>query len=1097
MNFRSDLLRTFSVLLIASGLISCGNDDESSAGDGPQLFTQLTAEQTGVSFQNLLTEGPNTNILMYEYFFNGGGVAVGDFNNDGLEDLYFTSNMSDNKLYINKGDMKFQDVTSLSGASGRPGPWKTGVTTVDVNADGKLDIYLCYSGALPPEKRANQLFINQGNSSNGNPTFIDMAAEYGLASQGFSNQAYFFDYDIDGDLDMVLLNHNPKNLPILNEVSTAQLLKKDDPEMGLRVFKQTDGKFTDVTTQVGISGSALSYGLGLGVSDLNNDGYSDFYVSNDYTVPDYLYINNGNGTFTNQLQNSIGHTSMFSMGNDIADINNDGSPDIFTLDMLPEDNRRQKLLLAPDNFGKFDLNVRNGFYYQYMRNMLQLNNGNGTFSEVGQLAGISNTDWSWSALWADYDNDGWKDLFVSNGYFRDYTNLDFIKYMNNFVEAKGRLVREDVREMIEKMPASNVVNYVFKNNENGTFTNKTNAWGLNLSSNSNGAAYADLDNDGDLDLVVNNINQPAFIFQNEATSNYLQLKLEGNAPNTLGIGAKVEVFQNGKSQVLEQYIARGYLSSVSPVLQIGLGNETTVETLVVTWPSGKQQTLKNVKANQRLTVKESEATEQKRTLNSSNVMFEEIPSPIVYENPKVPYRDFDRQLLLINEFSFSGPCMTKGDVNGDGLEDVFVGGAAGQEGSLFIQQANQQFKKQSVAAFTQDKASEDAAAAIFDANGDGNADVYVASGGYHNFKPKDPLLKNRLYLGDGKGKFTKTPIVGSLESSSCVAVADADGDGNVDIFVGSRVVPGKYPTEPLSTLLLNDGEGNFTNTELPLGMVTDAVWVDLNGDKKQELVIVGEWEAIAVYAFEKGRFEEKTSVYFGKNRYRGFWNKIAVGDLNKDGKPDLIVGNQGLNTQLKASKKEPAELYFKDFDGNGSIDPILSFYIQDKRYPYITKEELGQQMPSFNAKYADYESFSNVTTDDLFSKSELKSAERLEVNTLETICFLSNADGKFDIIKLPVQAQYAPIHAISIMDVNNDGNQDVLLFGNNSHTKLRLGKHDANYGTLLLNNGKGVFRYVNQTQSGFDILGDVRSVLEINNTLFLGINGGKLKAFKR
>ncbi|MFT7308414.1 MAG: hypothetical protein ACI964_000995 [Spirosomataceae bacterium] len=1097
MNFRSDLLRTFSVLLIASGLISCGNDDESSADDGPQLFTQLTAEQTGVSFQNLLTEGPNTNILMYEYFFNGGGVAVGDFNNDGLEDLYFTSNMSDNKLYINKGDMKFQDVTSLSGASGRPGPWKTGVTTVDVNADGKLDIYLCYSGALPPEKRANQLFINQGNSSNGNPTFIDMAAEYGLASQGFSNQAYFFDYDIDGDLDMVLLNHNPKNLPILNEVSTAQLLKKDDPEMGLRVFKQTDGKFTDVTTQVGISGSALSYGLGLGVSDLNDDGYPDFYVSNDYTVPDYLYINNGNGTFTNQLQNSIGHTSMFSMGNDIADINNDGSPDIFTLDMLPEDNRRQKLLLAPDNFGKFDLNVRNGFYYQYMRNMLQLNNGNGTFSEVGQLAGISNTDWSWSALWADYDNDGWKDLFVSNGYFRDYTNLDFIKYMNNFVEAKGRLVREDVREMIEKMPASNVVNYVFKNNENGTFTNKTNAWGLNLSSNSNGAAYADLDNDGDLDLVVNNINQPAFIFQNEATSNYLQLKLEGNAPNTLGIGAKVEVFQNGKSQVLEQYIARGYLSSVSPVLQIGLGNETTVETLVVTWPSGKQQTLKNVKANQRLTVKESEATEQKRTLNSPNVMFEEIPSPIVYENPKVPYRDFDRQLLLINEFSFSGPCMTKGDVNGDGLEDVFVGGAAGQEGSLFIQQANQQFKKQSVAAFAQDKASEDAAAAIFDANGDGNADVYVASGGYHNFKDHDPLFKDRLYLGDGKGNFSKTPIVGSLESSSCVAVADADGDGNVDIFVGSRVVPGKYPTEPLSTLLLNDGEGNFTNTELPLGMVTDAVWVDLNGDKKQELVIVGEWEAIAVYAFEKGRFEEKTSVYFGKDRYRGFWNKIAVGDLNKDGKPDLIVGNQGLNTQLKASKKEPAELYFKDFDGNGSIDPILSFYIQDKRYPYITKEELGQQMPSFNAKYADYESFSNVTTDDLFSKSELKSAERLEVNTLETICFLSNADGKFDIIKLPVQAQYAPIHAISIMDVNNDGNQDVLLFGNNSHTKLRLGKHDANYGTLLLNNGKGVFRYVNQTQSGFDILGDVRSVLEINNTLFLGINGGKLKAFKR
>lgn len=1097
MTFHPYLRSTLLVSLIAFGLISCGDDSETSADDGPQLFTQLTAEQTGVNFQNLLTEGPNTNILMYEYFFNGGGVAVGDFNNDGLEDLYFTSNMSDNKLYINKGGMKFQDVTSLSGASGRPGPWKTGVTTVDVNADGKLDIYVCYSGALPPEKRANQLFINQGNSSNGNPTFIDMAAEYGLASHGFSNQAYFFDYDIDGDLDMVLLNHNPKNLPILNEVSTAELLRKDDPEMGLRVFKQTDGKFTDVTTQVGISGSALSYGLGLGVSDVNGDGYPDFYVSNDYTVPDYLYINNGNGTFTNQLKNSIGHTSMFSMGNDIADINNDGFQDIFTLDMLPEDNRRQKLLLAPDNFGKFDLNVRNGFYYQYMRNMLQLNNGNGTFSEVGQLAGISNTDWSWSALWADYDNDGWKDLFVSNGYFRDYTNLDFIKYMNNFVEAKGRLVREDVREMIEKMPASNVVNYVFKNNENGTFTNKTNAWGLNLPSNSNGAAYADLDNDGDLDLVVNNINQPAFIFQNEATSNYLQIKLEGNTPNTLGIGTKVEAFQNGKSQVLEQYIARGYLSSVSPVLQLGLGKETAVETLVVTWPSGKQQTLKNVKANQRLIVKEIEATGQRRRNATEETIFKEIPSPILYENPKVPYRDFDRQLLLINEFSFSGPCMTKGDVNGDGLEDVFIGGAAGQEGSLFIQGANQQFKKQPVAAFAQDKASEDAAAAIFDANGDGNADIYVASGGYHNFKEHDPLFKDRLYLGDGKGNFSKNPIVGSLESSSCVAVGDADNNGSLDVFIGSRVVPGKYPTEPPSSLLLNEGKGSFINTQLPLGMVTDAVWVDLNGDKKQELVIVGEWESIAIYTLENGRLEEKTSQYFGKERHRGLWNKIAVGDLNKDGKPDLIVGNQGLNSQLKASNSESAELYFKDFDGNGSIDPVLSFYIQGKRYPYITKEELGQQMPSFNAKYATYESFSNVTTDELFSKDDLKSAERLEANTLETMCFLSNADGKFDLMKLPVQVQYAPVHAISITDVNNDGNQDVLLFGNNSHTKLRLGKHDANYGTLLLNDGKGNFRYVNQHQSGFNIRGDVRSVLEINSILFLGINGGKLRAFKR
>ena len=551
---------------------------------------------------------------MYEYFYNGGGAAAGDFNNDGLVDLYFTSNMNDNKFYLNKGNMQFQDITLASHAAGRPGPWKTGVNAVDINADGRLDIYLCYSGAMPAAKRVNQLFINIGNDSQGIPVFAEQAEKYGLASTGFSNQSYFFDYDKDGDLDMLLLNHNPKNLPLLNEEATAKLFQQDNPDMGLRLFKQTNGKFADVTTISGINGSELSYGLGLGISDFNDDGWPDFYVSNDYSVPDYLYINNKNGTFTNQLEKSIGHNSQFSMGNDVADINNDGLQDIFTLDMLPEDNHRQKLLLTPDNYAKFDQNVRSGFYYQYMRNMLQLNNGNGTFSEIGQAAGISNTDWSWAALLADYDNDGWKDLFVTNGYFRDYTNLDFINYMNEFVKERGRLQREDVMDIIKEMPSSNVINYIFQNKQGEEFQNKNKVWGVDQHSNSNGALYADLDNDGDLDLVVNNINLPAFIYRNESrqqdSSHFLQLQLTGEGGNTQGLGAKVKIFHNGQVQILEQNPTRGYLSNVSFNLHFGLGKTETIDSLIITWNSGKMQKLYNVKSNQVLKLAEKDANDK-------------------------------------------------------------------------------------------------------------------------------------------------------------------------------------------------------------------------------------------------------------------------------------------------------------------------------------------------------------------------------------------------------------------------------------------------------------------------------------------------------
>ncbi|MEM6699574.1 MAG: CRTAC1 family protein, partial [Bacteroidota bacterium] len=657
---------------------------------------------------------------VYEYFYNGGGVASVDFNGDNLVDLYFTSNMGENELYLNRGNLQFEEVSESSGAKGRSGPWKTGVNATDVNGDGKMDIYVCYSGALPEVKRQNQLFINLGNDENGIPQFEDQAEQYGLAIPAFSTQSYFLDYDRDGDLDMLLLNHNPKNLPILNERQTQELIQTDDAFRGVRLFEQVQGKFEDVTQTASISSSPLTYGLGIGIGDFNNDGWSDFYVSNDYFVPDYLYINNQDGTFSNQLANSIGHTSQFSMGNDVADLNNDGWQDIITLDMLPEDNKRQKLLLAPDNYAKFEHNVRSGFYYQYMRNMLQLNNGNATFSEIGQLAGISNTDWSWAALAADYDNDGWKDLYVTNGYNRDFTNLDFINYMDDFVQQKGRLQREDVLEMIENMPASDVLNYMFQGSEDLKFTDQSKAWGLGQVANSNGAIYADLDNDGDLDLVVNNINQEAFVYENLANqkleNNYLQIMLEGEGKNSKGIGAKVSIYIGDEQQILQQFPARGYQSGVSSVLHFGLGKTTKVDSLELEWESGKVEKQYNTESNQRITFSEKNARIEERVIPKNAGVFQEVPAPIQYQSKAWNQSDFDRQSLLISELSHQLPCLLKADFNKDGLEDVFIGGTRGQAASLYFQTTNQQFKQQNIVAFEQDQASVAKAVVTVDIN---------------------------------------------------------------------------------------------------------------------------------------------------------------------------------------------------------------------------------------------------------------------------------------------------------------------------------------------------------------------------------------------
>jgi len=1088
---------------------SNSTDNLSKQSPKDPLFQLLSPEQTNIHFQNTLEEGLNTNVLMYEYFYNGGGVATGDFNGDNLIDIYFTSNMGENKLYLNKGNLQFEDVTQISKAGGRPGPWKTGVTHADVNGDGKLDLYICYSGTLPEAKRQNQLFINKGNNADNIPIFEEQAAKYGLNSPAFSNQGYFFDYDRDGDLDMLLLNHNPKSLPVLNEVSTAKMLKTADNLRGLRLFQQTNGKFQDVTEKAGISGSSLSYGLGIGMADINQDGWPDFYVSNDYTIPDYLYINNQNGTFTDRLGENMGHISQFSMGNDVADINNDGLADVFTLDMLPEDNHRQKMLVAPDNYAKFDLNIRSGFHHQYMRNMLQLNNGNETFSEIGQLAGIDKTDWSWAALLADYDNDGWKDLYVTNGYHRDYTNMDFIKYMDDFVASKGRLKREDVMELINNIPASDVVNYVF-NNQNGlSFENKTQAWGMNQKANSNGAAYADLDNDGDLDLIVNNINKPAFIYQNktnEKQKNYLQVSLKGEGQNTQGIGAKITISTNRQIQTKEQFTAKGYLSSVSPTIHFGLGNQTKIDELTINWQNGKQEKLTDIAANQILVLKEKNATKNRRNNTEAKTIFKAIKSPITHQNPKLNIRDFDRQPLLINQISHQGPCMEKGDLNGDGIADIFIGGASGQAATIYFGTKNKNFSKSNSFEMIAkiDVLAEDTDVAFFDANGDGQVDIYVASGGYHRFQTYDPAMQDRLYLNDGKGNFAKaTKALPTLPTSSrAIAVADINGDGYQDVFVGGGILPGRYPMTFKNLLLVNDGQGKFTNQLskiapdlASLGNIRDVVWLDLNKDQTKDLVIVGEWLPVSIFINNNGQLENQTATYLGED-YKGWWNTIEVADFNKDGQPDLLIGNQGTNTSFQASEKTPITLIAKDFDKNGSIDPFFNYYKQGKAYPDVMRDELLGQLAHLRSKYTNFESYADATMETIFDEKDLAAAKKMEANHLATSLFLSNASGKYDLKNLPIQAQYAPIQAIQILDYDKDDELDVLLCGNNSYQKLRIGKSDANYGVLLKGQGNGNFEYLPQAISGFKLNGDVKSIVQLENQLLFGITGSKVVAYE-
>jgi hypothetical protein len=1088
-------LRSFFLLLfISSCTLNKGK---------PKLFSKLSPDETGIDFRNLLKEdNPEFNIVLYPYFYNGGGVAVGDINNDGLQDLCFTGNMVKNRLYLNKGNFKFEEITEKSGVALKEG-WCTGVTMADVNGDGNIDIYICRSGLPNIEFRKNLLFIN-----NGDLTFTEQAGTYGLADAGYSTQASFFDYDKDGDLDMMLINQSEPKYS-MGKIEYVQLRDQAaDSTLSNKLFRNDNGHFVDVSTVAGIHSNVLSFGLGISTSDINQDGWPDIYIANDFKEPDYYYINNKDGTFSEKLRQCITHTSLYAMGIDVADYNNDAFPDIVELDMLPEGNRAQKMHMGTDGFDQYNPLFMKGMPYQYMKNSLQKNNGDGTFSEIGQLSGISNTDWSWSPLFCDFDNDGRKDLFVTNGYKRDNTDIQFMKYaMDQSARMHGGADAVNVSEYISHMPGIKIENYIYQNNGNDQFQNKIKDWGLDEKTLSHGAIYADLDNDGDMDIITNNTDDFAGVYKNNSakgdSNNFLKIKFKGNPKNSLGFGARVYIRAQGKIFYQEQQPVRGYCSSVDPVLNFGLGTIKNIDSVEVIWVDNKKQLLKNVTSNQTLTFVQSDAVIVADTIANRQVKhYFDSTSFVGFKHSENDFNDFTIQVLLPNYLSRQGPCMSKADVNKDGKEDLFIGGAKGQAAQLFIQSTGGSFINKPQPAFVKDAMAEDVSAVFLDADQDGDTDLFVGSGGYE-FQINDPALQSRLYFNDGLGNFSKREeaLPKLLISTGCVKSADINGDGNPDLFIGGRCIPGKYPQSPGSKILLNDGKGKFTDATdgvCPslehIGMITDAVFFDINKDGAVDLVVVGEWMPPTIFINASGKLVNSTSRYiqFSAN---GFWNRIIADDFDKDGDSDLVLGNQGLNNQFKASASQPMMIYYKDFDGNGSIDPVLFYYVEDTLCPAFSRDDMVQQMPFLNKKFLYYNDYAEAGLNTLFNQEQLKDASQLIATNLSTL-YLENTGSSFIPRSLPIEAQYAPVYAITSTDVNHDGNKDLIMAGNNTWTRIKFSRYDASHAMIFLGDGKGGFSYIPQWQSGLNVQGNVRSMEFINNTLVFGINDGAVQAYR-
>lgn len=1092
----------FSFLLFAISFYACNKKEPggpSTASDTAhaQIFQRLEPSATGIAFQNGIHDDNDINAVNFSYLYIGGAVAVGDINNDGLQDLFFVSTQGPDKLYLNKGKLRFEDITEKAGVAGNQGI-KMGVTMADVNADGYLDIYVCRTG-LEPSQRTNFLYIN-----NKNLTFTESARKYGLDDQCASNHANFFDYDLDGDLDLYLMNHpddfnttsqlrlENANGVIRRSTAPATIYESD------RLYRNNgNGSFTDVSQQAGIVNRA--FGLSCTVTDINHDGYPDIYIGNDYIEPDILYVNNRNGTFSDQINRYFRHFAHFTMGSDFADINNDGLPDFVSMDMLPEGNERRKLLATAMVNTRYNTLVQYGYGHQIMRNMLQLNNGS-DFSDIGVMAGISATDWSWGPLVMDFDNDTYRDIFIANGILRDFTNNDYISFTLDSVMQAGGVVRGDINELIKKIPSVKVRNYMYHNNGDLTFADVSDAWGFGDKTFSNGSAFADLDNDGDLEIIVNNVADPAGIYENlsdQRTANhYLQLTFGGIGANPFAVGAAARVLlDNG--QVLYQELTPthgGFLSSQPYLIHFGLGSQSKVKRLEVRWPDGKVQTLNNVKADQRLAVKYADArTGAWAPLPQKDQVFKEVDPAtlgIDFVHKENAFVDYNREFLIPHNLSALGPCIATGDVNGDGLEDFFVGGAEGQAGALFQQTTDGKFKRISQATWEADKAREDMGAVLFDADGDNDLDLYVVSGG-NTHAEGDAFYQDRLYINQGGGNFVKAagalPAIAS--SGSCVTAADFDKDGDPDLFVGGRVVAGAYPTSPVSYILKNE-KGKFTDVTAQVaptlqrgGMITAIQLADLDQDGADELLVTGEWLPIQIFKMTGGQYRDATAA-FGMDKTNGWWNTLLIKDMDDDGDLDIVGGNLGLNTRLKASLEAPLEMYAKDFDHNGKIDPLISCFENGKRYPLPQRDLLVAQIPSLKKRFLRYANYADATIEDLYSTTELQSAMHYIAYNLHSTYF-ENKNGAFTAHPLPVQAQVAPIYKIISRDFNRDDKADLLLVGNDYGTEVETARYDASDGLLLLGDGKGRFNAMGPSDSGF------KANLEARDLTVIPMKNGK------
>ncbi|NMH86752.1 FG-GAP-like repeat-containing protein [Flavivirga algicola] len=1071
-----------------------GLDSENEA-----IFTKLSKEETGIDFSNELNEDIKYNGLQYEYYYNGSGLAVADFNNDGLKDLFFVSTLKQHKLFLNQGNLKFVDVTRLSGILYRQ-RFSGGVTIVDINNDGWMDIYISNSGKYKDkEKRKNKLYINKGATSEYKiPTFSEQANKYGLDISDCSTQATFFDYDKDGDLDMFLLNHYPTNYPATKAIS--ELLTMDGSVSNDRLFRNDNNYFTDVSKQAGIIHNRLEYGLGIAIGDVNNDTWPDIYVSNDYLGKDHLYMNNTDGTFTDRILEATNNISFFAMGNDMSDINNDGWLDIMTVDMMGESNYDIKTSMSGMNPASFHEAVDLGLHHQYMYNTLQINlgylNKNNTpiFSNIAQLAGVSRTDWSWAPLFFDMDNDGLKDLFVSNGIKRDFRNNDFVNYVNkkqDTIHHKKKFeAKKYISDVLEKMPTRKKENFFFKNRDGLQFSKMNEVWGDQMLTSSNGAVYADLDNDGDLEIVVNNTDDEAFILKNNSKElglGYsLSVRLKGTPKNRDGIGARVIVTTPKETQTQELYFSRGFMSAMSRDLHFGLGmsSKAAVEIL---WPDNKHQVLKNVDANQLLTLDYKDATaksKQEKVKSAKPIFSKVIIEGLDYEHEENNFDDFSRESLLPHKMSNEGPSLAVGDINGDGLDDIHVGGAATMAGVIYVQNNNGTFKQTNTGLMDNESGHEDVASEFIDIDNDNDLDLYVVSGG-NEYDDGTLLLEDRLYVNDGKGNFKKAlNILPKIAiSGSCIKAVDYDNDGDKDLFIGGRQVPGKYPAPTKSYLLQNnsvDGkllfneiEGEINSTWQKLGMVTDAEWVDLNNDSFLDLVVTGEWMPIRVFENIKGKdFVEKTAAYGFKNTH-GWWYSLAVFDKDNDGDKDILAGNLGLNYKYKASNEAPFEVYASDFDESGSNDIVLSYYDDKKLVPVRGRECSSRQMPFLKEKYPTYDAFGKATVNDIFNEDQLKKSIHLKSNTFATTMF-ENKGGRFLSKPMENDIQFSSVNDILIDDIDNDGKIDVVMAGNLYGSEVETPRNDAAYGIFLKGKPTGEFKTIKANESGLMINGEVK-----------------------